>query len=112
VSSVIAAAACFAMAIRKKNIHNFRVNFSVSIVSSPHVRLNGYVRGLFIHTWTQVYKKFGRELCVVVTNVSEGTTEYCHHKTTPDLPVVDAVRMTLATPGDGEFPHAVYSIPV
>ena len=46
-----------------------------------------------------MYRKTGKELCVVVTNVSSGYVEYCHVKTTPYLPVVDAVRMTLATPG-------------
>jgi len=47
----------------------------------------------------QMYRKVGKELCVVVTNVSSGYVEYCHVKTTPYLPVIDAVRMTLATPG-------------
>jgi len=46
-----------------------------------------------------MYRKVGKELCVVVTNVSSGYVEYCHVKTTPYLPVIDAVRMTLATPG-------------
>jgi len=47
----------------------------------------------------QIYRKTGKELCVVVTNVSSGYAEYCHVKTTPYLPIVDAVHMTLATPG-------------
>jgi len=48
---------------------------------------------------TQMYKETGKELCVVVTNISSGYAEYCHVKTTPYLPVVEAVHMTLATPG-------------
>jgi len=36
----------------------------------------------------------------VVTNISSGYVEYCHVKTTPYLPVIDAIRMTLATPGE------------
>ncbi|KAK2147793.1 hypothetical protein LSH36_535g01018 [Paralvinella palmiformis] len=47
----------------------------------------------------QVYQTFGRELCIVVTNVSQMTTIYCHPKTTPDLPIRVAVRMALTTPG-------------
>lgn len=71
------------------------------------IRLVSHAR---MRLW-QVYKKFSRELCVVVTNVSEGSSEYCHYKTTPDLPVIDAVRMTLATPGRG-FPHIVSAVPI
>jgi len=48
----------------------------------------------------QTYRKTGKELCIVVTNISSGYVEYCHVKTTPYLPVIDAVRMTLATPGN------------
>lgn len=50
-------------------------------------------------TFLEVYQKFGKELCVVVTNVSQGRLEFCHPKTTPRLPVVEAVQMSLATPG-------------
>lgn len=50
-------------------------------------------------TFLDVYRKFGRELCIVVTNVSQGRLEYCHPKTTPDLPVSVAVRISMATPG-------------
>ena len=46
-----------------------------------------------------MYRKTGKELCVVVTNISSGYAEYCHVKTTPYLPIVEAVHMTLATPG-------------
>jgi arachidonate 5-lipoxygenase len=49
-------------------------------------------------TFLQVFEKFGKELCIVVTNVSQGTAEYCHHKTTPHLSIITAVRMSLTTP--------------
>ena len=42
---------------------------------------------------------FGKELCVVVTNLSQMTVEYCHAKTTPDMPVRLAIKMSMATPG-------------
>jgi len=62
----------------------------MSVVMLPYWRARACV---------QIYRKTGKELCVVVTNVSSGYAEYCHVKTTPYLPIVDAVHMTLATPG-------------
>jgi len=50
-------------------------------------------------TFQQAFEKFGRELCVVVTNVSHGCVEYLHHKTSPNLSIVTAVRMSLSNPG-------------
>lgn len=50
-------------------------------------------------TFNEIYQKFGKELCIIVTNVSQGCLDYCHPKTTPHLPVVEAVRISLATPG-------------
>ncbi|KAH9492780.1 hypothetical protein Btru_026294 [Bulinus truncatus] len=50
-------------------------------------------------TFKQVYEKFGRELCVVVTNLNQMTSLYCHPKTTPDMSVRLAVRMSLSIPG-------------
>jgi len=52
-----------------------------------------------------MYRKTGKELCVVVTNISSGYAEYCHVKTTPYLPVIEAVHMTLATPGTSLHTH-------
>ena len=48
----------------------------------------------------QVKERFDRELCVVVTNLNQMSTEYCHPKTTPDMPVRMAVRMSMAIPGE------------
>ncbi|XP_065929686.1 uncharacterized protein [Magallana gigas] len=45
------------------------------------------------------YKKTGLELCIIVTNVNYMTEEYCHVKTTPDMPIRLAVRMSMAIPG-------------
>ncbi|XP_050419089.2 uncharacterized protein LOC126832377 [Patella vulgata] len=50
-------------------------------------------------TFQEVYKLTGMELCVVVTNLSLMTTEYCHPKTTPNMAVRLAVRMSMAIPG-------------
>ncbi|CAL1548192.1 unnamed protein product [Lymnaea stagnalis] len=50
-------------------------------------------------TFKQVYEMFGRELCVVVTNLNQMTSLYCHPKTTPDMPVRLAVRMSISIPG-------------
>ncbi|CAG5133968.1 unnamed protein product, partial [Candidula unifasciata] len=50
-------------------------------------------------TFKQVYERYHRELCVVVTNLNQMTTLYCHPKTTPDMPVRLAVRMSMSIPG-------------
>ncbi|KAK6194958.1 hypothetical protein SNE40_000482 [Patella caerulea] len=50
-------------------------------------------------TFKEVYRLYGIELCVVVTNLSQMSTEYCHPKTTPDMSIRLAVRMSMAIPG-------------
>ena len=47
----------------------------------------------------QVYERFGKELCIVVTNLNQMSVEYFHPKTTPNTPVRRAVRMSVALPG-------------
>lgn len=49
-------------------------------------------------TFEQILQRCGRELCVPVTNISRGCTEYCHAKTTPDMPVRLAVGMSMSLP--------------
>lgn len=49
-------------------------------------------------TFRQVLERCGRELCVPVTNLTRMTTEYCHPKTTPDMPVRLAVGMSMSLP--------------
>ncbi len=50
----------------------------------------------------QLYEKTGRELCIVVTNLTKMRSEYCHPKTTPDVPIRLAVRMSMSFPGKTE----------
>ncbi|XP_030845714.1 uncharacterized protein LOC105445891 [Strongylocentrotus purpuratus] len=50
-------------------------------------------------TFRDLYEATGKELCVVVTNLSLKMEEYCHVKTTPLLPIRAAVRMSMAIPG-------------
>ncbi|KAL8564383.1 hypothetical protein ACOMHN_057405 [Nucella lapillus] len=49
-------------------------------------------------TFKEVMVQFDRELCVVVTNLNQMSTEYCHPKTTPDMAVRLAVRMSMSIP--------------
>jgi hypothetical protein len=49
-------------------------------------------------TFRQVLERSGRELCIPVTNLTRMCTEYCHPKTTPDLPVRLAVGMSMSLP--------------
>ncbi len=49
-------------------------------------------------TFHQLLERCGRELCVPVTNITRMCTEYCHPKTTPDMPVRLAVGMSMSLP--------------
>jgi arachidonate 5-lipoxygenase len=49
-------------------------------------------------TFQQLHTKFGRELCIPITNVTRMMTEYCHLKTTPNMPVRLAARMSMSLP--------------
>ncbi|XP_071136382.1 uncharacterized protein [Mytilus edulis] len=50
-------------------------------------------------TFLELYEKTGRELCIVVTNLNHMIEEYCHVKTTPNMPIRLAVRMSMSIPG-------------
>ncbi|XP_055864211.1 uncharacterized protein LOC106069171 isoform X2 [Biomphalaria glabrata] len=50
-------------------------------------------------TFYDLYKERNMELCVVVTNLNQMRAEYCHIKTTPDMPIREALRMSMAIPG-------------
>jgi len=50
-------------------------------------------------TFKEVLQRFGKELCIVVTNLNQMSVEYFHPKTTPNTPVRRAVRMSMALPG-------------
>jgi predicted acylesterase/phospholipase RssA len=49
-------------------------------------------------TFAQLLERTGRELCVPVTNVSRMSIEYCHPKTTPNMPVRVAVTVSMSLP--------------
>ncbi|XP_077979053.1 uncharacterized protein LOC144434474 [Glandiceps talaboti] len=51
-------------------------------------------------TFKQLYEMTGgKELCITTTNVNNMHTVYCHVKTTPDMPIALAVRMSISFPG-------------
>ncbi|XP_072046282.1 uncharacterized protein [Amphiura filiformis] len=50
-------------------------------------------------TFEDLYKKYNRELCVVVSNVNQLDCLYCHVKTTPCMKIKEAVRMSISIPG-------------
>jgi len=49
-------------------------------------------------TFAQLLERCGRELCIPVTNVTRMMTEFCHLKTTPNMPVRVATRMSMSLP--------------
>ncbi|MEY4165777.1 MAG: hypothetical protein RL419_1619 [Actinomycetota bacterium] len=49
-------------------------------------------------TFAQVLERYGREVCITVTNVTRMMTEYCHPKTTPDMPIRVAARISMSLP--------------
>lgn len=49
-------------------------------------------------TFQQLHARFGRELCIPITNVTRMMTEYCHLKTTPTMPVRLAARISMSLP--------------
>ncbi|XP_031568243.1 uncharacterized protein LOC116302953 [Actinia tenebrosa] len=50
-------------------------------------------------TFREVLERFGKELCIVVTNLNQMSVEYFHPKTTPNTPIRKAIRMSVALPG-------------
>ncbi|XP_071955237.1 uncharacterized protein [Antedon mediterranea] len=49
-------------------------------------------------TFREFYERTGKELCTVATNLNQMSAEYCHVKTTPDMPVILALRMSMSLP--------------
>ncbi|XP_064635615.1 uncharacterized protein LOC135492860 [Lineus longissimus] len=49
-------------------------------------------------TFIQLYKKRGVELCLTGTNVNKRCVEYFHPKTTPNMTIVKALRITVSFP--------------
>ncbi|XP_061169991.1 uncharacterized protein LOC133179216, partial [Saccostrea echinata] len=50
-------------------------------------------------TFEQLYKKLGKELCIVATNLNDMEETYFHPKTTPKMSLRKAVRMSISLPG-------------
>ncbi|XP_078574222.1 uncharacterized protein LOC144860736 isoform X1 [Branchiostoma floridae x Branchiostoma japonicum] len=50
-------------------------------------------------TFLELYETFHTELAIVVFNLNYMTEMYCHVKTTPDMSIRKAVRMSMAIPG-------------
>ncbi|XP_062569916.1 uncharacterized protein LOC134231985 [Saccostrea cucullata] len=50
-------------------------------------------------TFKDLYTKTGKELCIVVMNVNNMEEEYFHLKTTPNVPLRMAMRMSASLPG-------------
>ncbi|CAH1792965.1 unnamed protein product [Owenia fusiformis] len=49
-------------------------------------------------TFSELYQKTGKELCIIVTNLTTMSVEYFHPKTTPNVSIALAVRMSIALP--------------
>ena len=56
----------------------------------------------------QVFEEYGKELCIIATNLNMMNAEYFHRKTTPDMPVRDAVRMSMGIPGKSRWEDPPY----
>ncbi|XP_062601714.1 uncharacterized protein LOC134263398 [Saccostrea cucullata] len=72
----------------------------------PNVKLYELIGGLFEKklgnkdvTFKEMYDKTGKEVCIVVANLNYLREEYCHPKTTPDMPIRIAIRMSCSFPG-------------
>lgn len=49
-------------------------------------------------TFDELYKRFGKRLIVTGSNVTKGVSEYFHHETARDMPIVDALRISISLP--------------
>lgn len=49
-------------------------------------------------TFDQVYQRYGTDLVITGTNLSQGITEYYHRSTTPHMKISDAVRISISLP--------------
>lgn len=78
----------------------FIVNCCICLELSKYLYIVQYQHLMNAYLIFKHYKKTGLELCIIVTNVNHMTEEYCHVKTTPDMPIRTAVRMSMAIPGN------------
>lgn len=49
-------------------------------------------------TFAQLYRRYGVELAVTATNLSRNSLDWLHVKTTPDMPIAHAIRITMSLP--------------
>jgi predicted patatin/cPLA2 family phospholipase len=49
-------------------------------------------------TFKELYEKTGKLLTIVVTNISENSTEYFNNNLTPDANILNAIRMSISIP--------------
>ena len=100
----------------KKTILN---NYSLSCTCySPYsVPLVHYIGGITLENNTlnifylQLYQATGNELCITAVNVNMIRVEYFHQKTTPDVPVKLALRMSISIPGKEYMPQYLTQYP-
>jgi len=75
-------------------------NHNVTKMSSYNYYVINKVRAILISFLHQLYDLRGTELCVTATKVNTLDVEYYHTKTTPNVPIRLALRMTVAIPGE------------
>jgi predicted acylesterase/phospholipase RssA len=75
----------------------FGINNGNSIKKSIETLLKkkGFNSGI---TLSELYKSSGKNFIIVVTNLSRYRAEYLNYETTPDLSVIDAIRMSISIP--------------
>lgn len=49
-------------------------------------------------TFKEHFEKFGKDLTVVATNIDKLRAEYFNYKNTPDVKIIDAVRLSISIP--------------
>lgn len=50
-------------------------------------------------TFKNAFRATGKTLCICVTNLNKRAPEYWSHQTHPDMPIVDALRVSCSIPG-------------
>ena len=53
--------------------------------------------------YLKLYEEKGKELCVIVTNVTKMSVVYLHPKVSPNVPISLAVRMSTSLPGINNY---------
>ena len=82
-----------------KNLRQEKINKMVKIIILIVIILLAFIVRGHSYFCFQVFERFGKELCIVVTNLNQMSVEYFHPKTTPHTAIRRAVRMSVALPG-------------